>query len=174
MGPYLGAYRRSITDPEGFGAVHSVVFGGFGPGEPAAPIDDARPVVIVATSCGIEPTRVVPPGSDGAVVIRLPLPPGCVPTPWNDDEPYASPFAARPTSRFRSRRAEMGKLIEGRAEILQSRPVGRPAGTIKQGDRVFHTKFGYGRVEEVEGNKLDIAFEKSGRKKVIDSFVEPA
>ena len=87
-----------------------------------------------------------------------------------DDEPS---FAARPTGRFRSRRAEMDKVIEGRAEILQSRPAGR-AGTIKQGDRVFHAKFGYGQVEAVEGNKLDIAFEKSGRKKVIDSFVEPA
>ena len=38
-----------------------------------------------------------------------------------DDEP----FTAKPTSRFRSRRAEIGKLIEGRAEILQSRPVGQ-------------------------------------------------
>jgi propionyl-CoA synthetase len=41
------------------GAVHSVVFGGFGASELAARIDDARPTVIVATSCGIEPTRVV-------------------------------------------------------------------------------------------------------------------
>jgi propionyl-CoA synthetase len=41
------------------GAVHSVVFGGFGSSELAARIDDARPKVIVATSCGIEPTRVV-------------------------------------------------------------------------------------------------------------------
>ena len=31
-----------------------------------------------------------------------------------------------------------------------------------------------GRSSAVEGNKLDIAFEKSGRKKVIDSFVQPA
>ncbi|HET6531323.1 MAG TPA: propionyl-CoA synthetase [Actinoplanes sp.] len=42
------------------GAVHSVVFGGFGARELAARIDDARPKVIVASSCGIEPTRVVP------------------------------------------------------------------------------------------------------------------
>src|SRR4051795_9154968 len=42
------------------GAVHSVVFGGFGAKELAARIDDARPTVIVASSCGIEPTRVVP------------------------------------------------------------------------------------------------------------------
>jgi propionyl-CoA synthetase len=41
------------------GAVHSVVFGGFGARELAARIDDARPKVIVASSCGIEPGRVV-------------------------------------------------------------------------------------------------------------------
>ncbi|GAB2699297.1 propionyl-CoA synthetase [Thalassiella azotivora] len=41
------------------GAVHSVVFGGFAPSELAARIDDARPVVVVSASCGIEPTRVV-------------------------------------------------------------------------------------------------------------------
>jgi propionyl-CoA synthetase len=42
------------------GAVHSVVFGGFGAHELAVRIDDATPTVIVATSAGIEPTRVVP------------------------------------------------------------------------------------------------------------------
>ncbi|MFH8371623.1 propionyl-CoA synthetase [Streptomyces sp. NPDC018031] len=41
------------------GAVHSVVFGGFAPKELAARIDDARPRVIVAASCGIEPSRTV-------------------------------------------------------------------------------------------------------------------
>jgi propionyl-CoA synthetase len=41
------------------GAVHSVVFGGFAARELAARIDDARPKVVVAGSCGIEPTRVV-------------------------------------------------------------------------------------------------------------------
>jgi propionyl-CoA synthetase len=41
------------------GAVHSVVFGGFAPSELAARIDDARPDVVVAASCGVEPTRVV-------------------------------------------------------------------------------------------------------------------
>jgi propionyl-CoA synthetase len=51
------------------GAVHSVVFGGFGARELAARIDDARPKVIVASSCGIEPTRVVPyqPMLDAAI-----------------------------------------------------------------------------------------------------------
>jgi len=41
------------------GAVHSVVFGGFAPKELAIRVDDAKPKVIVAASCGIEPTRVV-------------------------------------------------------------------------------------------------------------------
>ena len=41
------------------GAVHSVVFGGFAPRELAARIDDARPTLIIAASCGIEPTRIV-------------------------------------------------------------------------------------------------------------------
>jgi propionyl-CoA synthetase len=41
------------------GAVHSVVFGGFGARELAARVDDARPKVIIATSCGVEPTRIV-------------------------------------------------------------------------------------------------------------------
>src|SRR5439155_11976569 len=41
------------------GAVHSVVFGGFAPKELAVRIDDAKPKVIIAASCGIEPNRVV-------------------------------------------------------------------------------------------------------------------
>jgi propionyl-CoA synthetase len=41
------------------GAVHSVVFGGFAPRELASRIEDATPKVIVAASCGIEPTRIV-------------------------------------------------------------------------------------------------------------------
>jgi len=39
------------------------------------------------------------------------------------------------------------------------------------GDRVFHQKFGNGDVVVVDGNKLTIAFDKAGEKKVVDSFV---
>ncbi len=42
---------------------------------------------------------------------------------------------------------------------------------ISLGQRVFHSKFGYGTVAEIEGNKLEIDFEKAGRKRVLDSFV---
>ena len=41
-----------------------------------------------------------------------------------------------------------------------------------RGERVFHQKFGYGRIESIEGTKLTVAFEKAGTKKVISSFVE--
>jgi propionyl-CoA synthetase len=41
------------------GAVHSVVFGGFAANELATRIDDARPKVVLAASCGIEVKRVV-------------------------------------------------------------------------------------------------------------------
>ena len=41
------------------GAIHSVVFGGFAANELAVRIDDAQPKAIIATSCGIEPGRVI-------------------------------------------------------------------------------------------------------------------
>ena len=44
----------------------------------------------------------------------------------------------------------------------------------KLGQRVFHQKFGYGRIKSLEDDKLDIEFEKAGRKKVMASFVAPA
>jgi DNA helicase-2/ATP-dependent DNA helicase PcrA len=36
---------------------------------------------------------------------------------------------------------------------------------------VFHQKFGYGYVMGIEGDKLDIEFEKAGAKKVVARFV---
>ena len=39
------------------------------------------------------------------------------------------------------------------------------------GDRVFHQKFGYGEVMDIEGDKLDIEFDKAGAKKVVAKFI---
>lgn len=50
----------------------------------------------------------------------------------------------------------------------------KPRADIAIGQRVFHEKFGYGTVLDQEGNRLEIAFEKAGTKRVIDSFVEQA
>ncbi len=48
----------------------------------------------------------------------------------------------------------------------------RAASTFTVGDRVFHQKFGNGDVTAVDGNKLTIAFDRAGEKRVVDSFVE--
>ena len=45
---------------------------------------------------------------------------------------------------------------------------------FKIGERIFHQKFGYGKIQTVDGNKLNVDFEKAGHKKVLDSFVDPA
>ncbi|MGV8984891.1 MAG: ATP-dependent helicase [Cypionkella sp.] len=42
------------------------------------------------------------------------------------------------------------------------------------GDRVFHQKFGYGEVIEIEGDKLDIEFDHAGSKKIVARWVMPA
>jgi DNA helicase-2/ATP-dependent DNA helicase PcrA len=60
-------------------------------------------------------------------------------------------------------------VIQGRAKVIGA---GAAPGGLAVGARVFHQKFGYGRVNAVDGNKLEIEFEKAGVKKVMDSFVE--
>jgi len=62
------------------GAVHSVVFGGFAPGELAARIEDAEPVVVVTASCGIEGSRVIKykPLLDAAIERSAHKPDHCV------------------------------------------------------------------------------------------------
>jgi len=61
------------------------------------------------------------------------------------------------------------RVIEVKASAVSLGNPGR--GDISLGQRVFHAKFGYGTVAEIEGNKLEIDFEKAGRKRVLDSFV---
>ena len=62
------------------GAVHSVVFGGFAPGELAVRIDDAKPKLIVTASCGIEVQRVIEykPLVDLAIEMSTHKPEGCI------------------------------------------------------------------------------------------------
>ncbi len=43
---------------------------------------------------------------------------------------------------------------------------------IPVGARVFHQKFGYGRVIAAEDDRLDVDFETSGEKRILDRFVE--
>ncbi len=50
----------------------------------------------------------------------------------------------------------------------------KPRSDMPVGARVFHEKFGYGVIAAQDGNKLEIDFETSGHKRVIDSFVKLA
>jgi DNA helicase-2/ATP-dependent DNA helicase PcrA len=59
---------------------------------------------------------------------------------------------------------------------IEGELVAKSTGTASAyavGDRVFHQKFGNGKVVAVDGNKLTIAFDKAGEKRVVDSFIEP-
>ena len=75
------------------------------------------------------------------------------------------------------------------AAILGKRPLPNPppqagegtrnslspkGGVLGRGQRVFHQKFGYGRIQSVNGKNLEIQFDKAGSKKVLSDYVEPA
>lgn len=75
------------------------------------------------------------------------------------DDGYSSP-------RRGDRRGPM--VIDGE---LVAKSAGPPS-SFSKGGRVFHTKFGPGTVDAVDGNKLTVEFDKAGRKMVLDSFVE--
>ncbi|MCC0023385.1 MAG: propionyl-CoA synthetase [Hyphomicrobiaceae bacterium] len=62
------------------GAIHSVVFGGFAAHELQTRIEDSNPKVIVAASCGIEPSRIVPykPMLDAAIEHSSKKPDACI------------------------------------------------------------------------------------------------
>lgn len=68
--------------------------------------------------------------------------------------------------------ARKPRIIEAGAWEVAERPAKNAA--IPPGTRVFHQKFGYGRVVSADDNKLDVEFDKAGRKRVLDSFVEKA
>jgi DNA helicase II / ATP-dependent DNA helicase PcrA len=68
------------------------------------------------------------------------------------------------------------KRESGRKPLLiEGELVAKSTGTTSSfvvGERVFHQKFGNGNVVAVDGNKLTIAFDKAGEKRVVDSFVD--
>jgi DNA helicase-2/ATP-dependent DNA helicase PcrA len=70
-----------------------------------------------------------------------------------------------------------GPLMARRPKMIEAwEQPGRPArpDSVPVGQRVFHQKFGYGVVTASDDDRLDIAFEKAGQKRVLDRFVEKA
>ena len=83
-----------------------------------------------------------------------------------DDTSSPSPWRAREGGSGARQRIPL--TIEGEL-------VAKSTGTVSAftlGDRVFHQKFGNGNVTAIDGNKLTIAFDRAGEKRVVDSFVE--
>ena len=70
----------------------------------------------------------------------------------------------------------VGRSRRRMVEVAQSprfKPEGDGTG-LDVGMRIFHQKFGYGRILTMDGDKLEIDFEKAGQKRVMASFVLPA
>jgi DNA helicase-2/ATP-dependent DNA helicase PcrA len=85
---------------------------------------------------------------------------------------YESPGWRRAqANQYRGSHPGRQQVIEGDGRLVATSDSSA-ASDYKRGDRVFHIKFGYGSVKAVEGNKLTVAFDKAGEKKVLDSFVE--
>ena len=107
-------------------------------------------------------------------------------------EPFASDYETPGWRRARDRmRAEearettgtdaprgMGRKEFRRAPLtIEGELVAKSTGAASAyaiGERVFHLKFGYGDIVSVDGNKLTVAFDKAGEKRVVDSYVEHA
>ena len=64
------------------------------------------------------------------------------------------------------------KREQGEGRLVATSDPNAGSGAYKAGDRVFHIKFGGGSVSSVEGNKLTVAFDQAGEKRVLESFVE--
>jgi DNA helicase-2/ATP-dependent DNA helicase PcrA len=91
---------------------------------------------------------------------------------------FGSTYDSPGWRRAQANRASQGSMrtrppmIEAQAYTIQTSDP--ESSQYKRGDRIFHQKFGYGRVASVEGNKLTVDFDKAGEKKVIDNFVSRA
>jgi len=85
--------------------------------------------------------------------------------------PYSSPGWRRAQeARASGRGTERAPIIDVPAKLVAT--ADPSAARYATGERVFHQKFGYGRIVSVEGNKLLINFDKAGSKRVMDNFVE--
>ncbi|WP_439118744.1 ATP-dependent helicase [Marivita sp.] len=67
----------------------------------------------------------------------------------------------------RSQQRPVSQPTEARNTVIDATAISSYA----LGERVFHQKFGYGAVVGIEGDKLEIEFEKAGMKKVVARFI---
>jgi DNA helicase II / ATP-dependent DNA helicase PcrA len=81
---------------------------------------------------------------------------------------YSSPGWKRYQASQAEGRRTSAPTINAKATLIES---GDENGRWKNGDRVFHDKFGYGVVKKADGSKYTVRFDKAGEKKVVESFL---
>ena len=94
---------------------------------------------------------------------------------FDEREPFANNYDTPGWQRAQRNRGRAGRKPHVLPDLIEGEVIARSAGpgsAYSAGERVFHQKFGYGRVTAIDGNKLTVNFETSGPKRVLDSFVE--
>jgi len=81
-------------------------------------------------------------------------------------------FGSKPKTGQRTHRTTQHStpLIEGKVKKIDDSSVGQSK--FLKGERIFHQKFGYGKIILCEGNKITINFDHSGEKKVHDQYLQ--
>ena len=95
---------------------------------------------------------------------------------FDDAAPFANTYSTPGWQRAKQAYEE-GRGLRSAPRIIEGELIARetdPTASFAPGDRIFHQKFGYGRVTRIDGNKLTIDFDKAGEKRVLDSFVQKA
>jgi len=94
---------------------------------------------------------------------------------FDETRPFTNTYATPGWQRAQERWSK-GTATRSTPHFIEGELTARETevGQFERGERVFHQKFGYGRIGGIDGNKLTIDFDKAGEKRVLDSFVERA
>jgi DNA helicase-2/ATP-dependent DNA helicase PcrA len=107
-----------------------------------------------------------------------------IPSRFIDEIPEAHVERAGSAAMAREQRLTAPSVFTSQFPLAARRPKvteaweqpARPArpDALTKGTRVFHQKFGYGTINAVSDDRLDVTFDKAGAKRVLDRFVERA
>ncbi|MDP1702153.1 MAG: UvrD-helicase domain-containing protein [Aestuariivirga sp.] len=94
---------------------------------------------------------------------------------FDEVKPFTNTYATPGWQRAQERWSK-GEGLRSTPKFIEGEMVthGEENPALTKGTRIFHQKFGYGRITSVDGNKLTIDFERAGEKRVLDSFVTAA
>jgi DNA helicase-2/ATP-dependent DNA helicase PcrA len=95
--------------------------------------------------------------------------PGAVRNTIDDRVAQADGYNSPGWKRMQARAGQRGlsQPKESKSQVIDLTAVS----SFTMGERVFHQKFGYGAIVGIEGDKLEVDFEKAGTKKVVARFV---